>query len=476
MFKKALFILTIFSISAFGDFYYYKGKKQELTPEKTRALNPNGIKYYRTKTGTKIGVNDQIIVYFNDLNRAKDIEKRFNLTLVKKLDNFMFLYKTTSKDTLKVANEIALQNGIKFSHPDFLIQKKSRTLDPLYNKSWHLKNSGKPINGIWTKKGADINAEGAWKITKGAGVKVAIFDDGIDIRHEDLKDGIIAFENYEEFTNDPTPNPIEENWHGTACAGLVGARENDKGSVGVAPEADLLAMRIPSVSVSRTIDSFNWAYNQKADIITNSWGTYESLDAYDEIFKKLATKGRDGKGMLIFFAAGNDGRNLDSYGINDESESEYVISIVASTEDDTLASYSNYGSSVDFTAPGSEYGLVTTDVMGELGYNKAGNYTDSFKGTSAATPIAAGVGALILSANPNLTREQVIDILKKSSKKLGNIPYINGRNNYWGYGRIDAAVAVKKAKDLLKPKVELKNNPTTIKLHNFAYKMFKSIY
>ncbi len=476
---KIVSILLLLSISVFGDFYYYKGKKQSLTPEKTRSINDN-IKYYRTQNGNRIGVNDKIIVCFNDLNKTKTIEKKFDLILVKKLDSNMFLYKTSKKDSLKIANEISLQKGVKFAHPDFLIQKQKRVLDPFYSKSWHLKNNGNTIEGIYMKKGADINIEEAWKITKGKGINIAIFDDGIDIYHEDLKDGIVEFENYEDFfTNDPSPTWYDGNWHGTSVAGLVGARENGKGGIGVAPKANLFAMKIPSQSISKTIESFNWAYEKKVDIIINSWGTYESLDAYEEIFKKLATKGRDGKGILIFFAAGNENSNLDSFGINDESESPYVLSIVASTESDELASYNNYGSSIDFAAPGGEYGVVTTDVTGTLGYTDT-NYLDFFKGTSAATPIAAGVAALVLSTNPNLTRKDVIDILKKSSKKLGNIPYngigIDKRNNYWGYGRVDAAAAVKIAYELSQTASELKQKSQSTKFKNFAYKIFKSIY
>src|SRR6185295_3067121 len=118
---------------------------------------------------------------------------------------------------------------------------------------------------------------------------------------------------------------------------------------------------------------------------------------------------------------------------------------------DTRASYSQYGGDLDFVAPGGENGGATvfsTDRTGTNGDNNAagpaGDYAGS-QGTSFACPLAAGIGGLVLSVNPNLSPAQVRDILRKTAAKIGGVPYTNGTNLYYGYGRLDALKAVQAA-------------------------------
>jgi subtilisin family serine protease len=124
-----------------------------------------------------------------------------------------------------------------------------------------------------------------------------------------------------------------------------------------------------------------------------------------------------------------------------------TIAVGASTNFDYRADYSRYGPGLDFVAPssGGSLGIYTTDRTGAAGYD-AGDYTSSFGGTSAATPLAAGVAALILSSNPNLTARQVRDIMRNTSDKLDSVSYdANGWSPYYGYGRINAEQAVSEA-------------------------------
>jgi subtilisin family serine protease len=445
-----------------ADYYYSGGEKHTLTKlKKSRVTSKNSTLTFQTANNTVVKVTNKLIVSFNDLSKKSEIEKKYNLTLIKSLTKNMYLYSIANKVyTLKIANAIYEEQSIEFSHPDFQRTKKTRELtnDPQVDMQWHLKDD---MHG----NHADINIEEAWKYTKGQGIKVAIYDEGIDINHEDLRENILGYANFND-DNSNVPYSAGDKWHGTACAGIVGAQENHIGGVGVAPESSLFAIRYSNQDVSKDIEAYLSLMNVGVDIITNSWGTYTNLDAYNATFKKLATEGRDGKGIIIIFAAGNESQNLDVANINDESESPHVLSIAASTEDNFIAEYSNFGSNIDFTAPGGSNtrgngGLFTTDATGSNGYTN-GNYNYHFIGTSASAPIVAGVSALILAANPELTRDEVVDVLKMSASKIGNYPYDkNGHNNHWGYGKVNAGKAVRIAKYY-----------NGSKLHNFARVMF----
>lgn len=508
---KILTLVLVFTSTLFAEHYLSHGKKQLLTRlntstpfVKSRSNQQAKVIYYKNASGERLGVENTLIVSFDDISIQLYIEKEFSLTLVKALSSEMFVYQISDKgQTLALANRLAEISGVEFAYPDFIVQKKSRTLDPLFDASWHLN----------TRRG--INVEEAWKITKGRGVIVSVYDEGIDIEHEDLRDNILGYANFNnldkyeaghiDIVNGTTvrlnnyahnaPAPASDIWHGTSCAGLIAASENDRGSVGVAPEAKLFAVRYASSNISRDIEAFYEMANKGSAVISNSWGTYNNIDeGFNKALKELAQKGRGGKGILVFFAAGNDGCDMDKYystykdstgktqhrcesssrfsPINDESESPYVISIAASTQYNTIANYSNFGSAIDFTAPGSgdPASIITTDAMGSKGAiqrtnDLTGNYTTMFSGTSAAAPIAAGTAALILSSNPTLSKEEVIEILKTTADKLGSTPYKDGRNDHWGYGRINAGAAVK-----------LASQYGDIKIENFAHKIYKDMH
>ena len=497
---KIITLALILTSSLFAEHYISHGKIQTLT--KLNALAPlsknrtikSSIDYYKTSAGKRIGVDNRLIVSFNDLSIQLYIEKEFSLKLIKKLTKQMFVYEVSDKkETLKRANALAALKGISFAHPDFIVPKRTRAYprpnDPLFYDSWHLFNN------------PGINVTEAWRYTRGKGIIVGIYDEGIDLEHEDLKGNIIGYGNYNnpsgqidmiqsasdlnnDLANAPKPNVNNDtNWHGTSCAGLISAMgDNQKGSVGVAPESKLIAVRYANSNISRDIEAFKAMAENGAAIISNSWGTYSMNDAFDAVLKELSQTGRAGKGVLIFFAAGNDGCNLDLYystnpdgstrcqrssdytAINDESESPYVISIAASTKNNRIETYSNYGSSIDFTAPGSA--ITTTDAMGSKGSPGAWNYTDSFSGTSAAAPIAAGVATLVLSENPLLSKEEILDILKFTADKVGSYTYNSqGRNNHWGYGRLNAGKAVALASTYGKSNIE-----------NFAHTIYQNMH
>jgi subtilisin family serine protease len=421
---------------------------------KSKNRNVSNMLFFKDQNDNTVGVTDEIIVGYNDVFVKNDIELRYDLKLLKTLNSNTFLYQLSNKNlSLDISNKLYELKSIKFAHPNFIKKRKKRNYGPLFDKSWHLKNTGDNTIYEDLKKGADINVVSAWGIAKGEGVKVGIIDDAIDIKHEDLKENIVEYRNYAD-PNTDDPSPIaragneEGDWHGTACSGLIVAQENSKGSIGVSPKSKLYPVKYADDDAS-TIEAFYWLNSKGVDVISNSWGSYDIPDALSDTLKDLSKNGRDGKGVVILFASGNDRKDLDEYGINDESESPYVISIGATSGIDKVTSYSNYGSALDFVAPGGEeMSILTTDVTGSKGYED-GKYTDTFSGTSASTPIAAGVVALVLSANPNLTKNEVVKVLKDTADKIGNKRYTDGRNDHYGYGRLNAGKAVARAKEIL---------------------------
>jgi len=145
------------------------------------------------------------------------------------------------------------------------------------------------------------------------------------------------------------------------------------------------------------------------------------------------------------------GTNFFSTHVNYPASHANVISVGASSDFDYRSNYSQYGSNLDFVVPsdGGRSGIYTTDRTGTSGYNTnsspSGDYEPSFGGTSAACPLAAGIGALVLSVNPGLTADEVRTMMRNSTDKIGRVTYTNGFNQFYGYGRLNAQAAVSNA-------------------------------
>ena len=203
--------------------------------------------------------------------------------------------------------------------------------------------------------------------------------------------------------------------------------------------------------------AFRWAASNGADVMSNSWfGVASPIILHSAIRDVTAPGGigRGGRGCVVLFAAGND-----STGIGFEPAYAEVIAVGGTDHNDHLTWYSDFGPELDVTAPTGggvqtqDLGLFmtqstdllwTTDITGEFGWspwNTDANrldYTEKCYGTSGATPIAAGVAALILSVEPNLTSDEVRHFLSRSAKDLGD----PGPDDYYGWGRVDARAAL----------------------------------
>ncbi|SHO80263.1 alkaline serine protease, subtilase family protein [hydrothermal vent metagenome] len=325
--------------------------------------------------------------------------------------------------------------------------------EPYFKYQWHLNSSHSILNdkGYRVDDNADINILEAWKVTKGAGVRVAVIDDGGQPLHEDLKDNVILTYNVNNGSNTVYYQSYHGS-HGNTCSGFIASPINGVGTIGVAPESKLIIIRQNEISDAQDILAFEYAKNNGAKVISCSWGSYNVSDILVSELKKMYDAG-----ITVIFASGNDGSSLDSDNVNDESEVKWVIGVGASTENNDFAYYSNYGKNIDVIAPGGDTdissGILGIDNMGEDGESSQLNLVNNnyafTNGTSFATPVTAGVIALMYSVNPNITPKEVRDILIKTADKVGTNNGANYNSNGFdirrAYGKINAGKAVLEA-------------------------------
>lgn len=391
------------------------------------------------------------------------------LQLIERRNEDLVLAKVTPKspNPLKVAQALGHISLVKSAEPDLdtlLDEYEFREpLDDLLNQQWHLRNSGSvPGANYSLKRGADAKVVDAWSRLGNTGsdrVVLAIIDNGFDTNHPDLRTKIYRpFDLWNQSSNLSTGNP--QFTHGTPCASVALAITNGKGIVGAAPNALFMPVSGTSFSNKITEQMFDYCLEKGADIISCSWGTTEanfSLGAIKEAaIAKAARKGRNGKGCVILFAAGND--DLDY--LNFYAAHPDVIAVGASTSQDVHASYSNRGRQLSVVAPSNgDWPILAARASWDQGISwenglfkfyrdgrDRGNLYKHFGGTSSSTPLVAGICALILSANPDLTARQVKDILQKTADKIGApSDYVNGHSVKYGYGRVNADKAVAEA-------------------------------
>lgn len=345
--------------------------------------------------------------------------------------------------------------------------------NPLFSSQWHFQFLG------------DIEA--VWADYTGLGVHVGVFDEGTELSHPDLNDNYDATLHYNVGGITDDGQPIGSlAVHGTAVAGIIAAENNTIGGVGVAYDALVTGVNyldnLQHLSGYLFIDSLR--YGAAFDVMNNSWGTtpyyavsqflgdpfsYTSqmAGAYEEVVRD----GRGGLGTIIVQAAGNEANDpyLSFDGILGSAQGDglnsvhQLISVAAVGSDGQPAYYSNWGVNINVSAPAA---AVTTDLTGFAG-ETTGDYMTDFSGTSAATPVVAGVAALMLQANPGLGWRDVQNILAFSAAHTGSALgaaasgyevqawFVNGASGWngggmtynmnYGFGLVDAYAAVRMA-------------------------------
>lgn len=325
--------------------------------------------------------------------------------------------------------------------------------DEMWPQMWYL-NRG---------KGLDMNVQEAWAegIT-GRGVVVTILDDGLEKNHPDLYKNYDPQASYDVNNHDEDPMPrydvLDSNRHGTRCAGEVAATANNSlCAVGVAFGAGVGGVRMLDGDVTDAVEARSLSLNpQHIDIYSASWGPDDdgkTVDGPGELatraFIEGITKGRNGRGSIFVWASGNGGRDHDNCNCDGYTNSIWTLSISSATENGQVPWYSEACSSTLATTYSSgssgEKQVVTTDLHHLC--------TTSHTGTSASAPLAAGICALALEANRDLTWRDMQHIVVRTAKpaNLKAMDWVTngvGRNvsHSFGYGLMDAAAMVRLAK------------------------------
>jgi subtilisin family serine protease len=348
--------------------------------------------------------------------------------------------------------EIKLEPEIgNVSHYDSSAQLAGRLAgnapnDPMFAQQWALNNAGQGGGA----SGADVSALKAWEKTKGSDkIVVAVLDSGVDYTHSDLINNIWVrppdmaaytdeelgeFDDVHGFSAVDGDDPMDQNGHGTHCAGIIGAEgDNDEGIAGINWKVQIMPLKFMSANGSGTtadaIKAINYVIERKragvnVRVISASWGSTMKSKALEDAIRKAGDEG-----ILFVAASGNSSADSDK---SPHYPAGYdlpnVISVGALNRNDELASFSNYGAkSVHVAAPGAE--ILSTWLKGSY---------EEHSGTSMATPLVAGEAALILSVNPNLSVKELRERIFKSVDKLDSLD-----GKVATGGRINAAKAVK---------------------------------
>ena len=347
-----------------------------------------------------------------------------------RVDPKLYEFSVPAGSSVTVAQRMHESGTALWANPDFLVQRQDALVpnDSFVDDEWHLDR---------------IQAFAAWEHQWGVPqVGIAVLDTGTDVDHPDLA-GVIA-DSFDALGQQPDADPDNESPHGTSCGGLAAAEgDNGQGVAGACPGCSLLPVRLsseanPFAPISVYSDAFYWAADQGARVISNSWG-FSPGDQIgfdlDQAIAYAALESNDGAGALVLFAAGNEDRE---FGPSELAGRDDVLAVAATDSQDERFSYSNFGPLVAIGAPA---GAVTTDLLGAPGYAN-GDYTGNFGGTSAATPVLAGVAGLLFSIDPDMRREHAQTLLLASAARVGQTPFSSGRNDAVGYGVVRADDAI----------------------------------
>jgi len=465
-----------------------------------RYASGNGIdsiiffSYAKNINGKPLWFRNEILVELKENISLQDIMsiiQTYNLTIELDTLNEYVLHSENEDDLVRASNSLYESGLVIYSAPDYysdLVFHSIPPTDPKYPYQYYLNNSGQIVpnkvsNTEHGEEGVDIKAVNAWKFVTqvrndmGNSIKVAVIDDGVEV-HEDLMSGSSSRVLQGWTCGGGNGSPTENSYHGQLIAGIIAASHNDIGVAGVAPNTEIVPIRIqknrehPHYGWSGYEGNNNYYSNGKiarairkawkkygSEILNICWSGYYLHDKIERALSKAKQKGRDNKGCIIIASVGNESYTND---INWIGKLPYVISVGAIDKRGQHQGYSNYNSNaikgVNVVAFGGRSDTIndnvycdirSTDRTGSFGITSQ-NYYDYFGMTSAAAPMVSGVASLMLSVNPNLTSIQVKNIIEQTAQKLYSFQFepvsSTHPNGTWnekiGYGLVDAHKAV----------------------------------
>jgi subtilisin-like proprotein convertase family protein/subtilisin family serine protease len=507
-----------------------------------RRFAPTHHAYYNSETGKEFLITDRIFVNFKDHLSQEELDSfagRYGLNKIEAYDDQNYLFQVTDDTGMNPVKLVVKLNEedpmVESADHDLNHRMKKFQLnlpkDPAYNRQWHLHTRYEHID---FDPRSSSRCEDAWMLMRSYGspeVVVGVSDDGCKLDHPDFdSQGKFAGWGYFNGINlvssmdkgaDSKKMYVEGQDHGTSCAGVIAAEIDSALTAGAAPGCRLLPIKwesegdtvqISDTRIRRALDFLE----DKIDILSNSWG-----DAPDNIFAPIVVSkisnmagsgGRRGKGVVFIWAAGNDNCPIqysasvdipytDGYKIEEDKKPIWigvktarefgnnlagipgVMHVAALSSRAQRSHYSNYGTGVDISAPSNNcHAYHRQDAIG-LGITTTsggtGNIIEDFGGTSSSAPLVAGIAALVISANPELSALETISILKQTASKDLNFegyprsrpipedmnpswdvspipPFDNGGfmdkgypegtwSPWFGHGKVDAAKAVAEA-------------------------------
>ncbi|MBE0545064.1 MAG: S8 family serine peptidase [Verrucomicrobia bacterium] len=281
---------------------------------------------------------------------------------------------------------------------------------------------------------AKLQMPAAWDITTGTmNVIIAVVDSGLDASHPDLADNVLP--GYDFVSNDNNPN--DDTGHGTAVAGAVAAvGNNGLGVAGVAFGCRVMPLKIVSANTaatySRMAQAVTYATDHGARVINISLAGSSASSTLQNAINYAWSRN-----VVIVAAAGNDGNTQPRY----PAASQNVIAVSATDANDRRAAFSSYGSFITLAAPGTN--IWTTRRSASTPYGPV-------YGTSFASPVVAGLAALVASANPLLSNTQIVSLLKFNADDLGAA----GRDIVYGYGRVNGFSTLRSATNTVSPEIQ----------------------
>jgi len=461
-------VVLITMAAVWGQIRRWQAHKAEFSKDYTTKQAPKPIAPKRSESDKA----PEVLVKFRpnvSLAEIKKIAAKNNDSIEDEIENVKGLVAIDdldNADAKKVAEQYAaMTDTVLYAEPNFEIKlddpantdapvsnfdsntyEPNMPNDPMFAEQWALNNTGQ--NG--GKEKAHVDALKAWLKTQGSDkIVVAVLDTGVDYAHTDLVANMwFRPDNIPQYTDDElgtfndergfdatdnNSDPMDDNGHGTHCAGIIGAEgNNDEGIAGINWNVQIMPLKFLGKggygSTKDAIEAINYAIDRKQKgvnlrIISASWGSTQYSKALEDAIRAAGEAG-----ILFVAAAGNDGSSNDKrphYPSNYDLPN--VISVAATDKNDQLASFSNYGTkTVHIAAPGRE--ILSTWLN---------NQFREASGTSMATPYVSGVAALVLAAEPNLTVAKLRERILKSVDKLDNLA-----DKVQSGGRLNAAKAL----------------------------------